>query len=97
MRIFSPCGDADTGLVPFLCGGLFSADIHNVYESLNLPVWVVHGTRGDFTDYRALSLVRDRPHWHVTVMQTGAMPYFEDNDTFMAAYRSFPSRAATRP
>ena len=88
---------AEQAPLSFLSGGLFSADIHNVYESINLPVWVVHGTRGDFTDYRALALVRDRPHWHVTVMQTGAMPYFEDIDAFMAAYRSFLSRAATRP
>ena len=73
----------------FLSGGLFSADIHNVYESLGLPVWVVHGTRGDFTDYRALDLVRDRPQWHVTVMQAGAMPYFEDIGTFMAEYSVF--------
>jgi pimeloyl-ACP methyl ester carboxylesterase len=76
-------------LLSFLSGGLFSADIHNVYECLGLPVWVVHGTRGDFTDFRALDLVRDRPHWHVTVMQAGAMPYFEDIVTFMAEYKAF--------
>ena len=80
---------AEQAPLSFLSGGLFSADIHNVYESLDLPVWVVHGTRGDFTDYRALDLVRDRPQWHVTVMQAGAMPYFEDIGTFMAEYKAF--------
>jgi pimeloyl-ACP methyl ester carboxylesterase len=80
---------AEQAPLSFLSGGLFSADIHNVYESLDLPVWVVHGTRGDFTDYRALDLVRDRPQWHVTVMQAGAMPYFEDIGTFMAEYSVF--------
>jgi hypothetical protein len=58
---------------------------------------VVHGTRGDFTDYRALDLVRDSPNWQVTVMQAGAMPYFEDIGAFMAAYRSFMAAFNNRP
>jgi pimeloyl-ACP methyl ester carboxylesterase len=85
--------NAEQAPLSFLSGGLFSADMHNVYESLRLPVWVVHGTRGDFTDYRALDLVRDRPNWQVMVMQAGAMPYFEDIDTFMTAYRAFEASA----
>lgn len=85
--------NAEQAPLSFLSGGLFSADMHNIYESLRLPVWVVHGTRGDFTDYRALDLVRHCPNWQVTVMQAGAMPYFEDIDTFMAAYRAFEASA----
>ena len=85
--------NAEQAPLSFLSGALFSADMHNVYESLRLPVWVVHGTRGDFTDYRALDLVRHCPNWQVTVMQAGAMPYFEDIDTFMAAYRAFEASA----
>jgi pimeloyl-ACP methyl ester carboxylesterase len=88
--------NAEQAPLSFLSGGLFSADMHNVYESLRLPVWVVHGTRGDFTDYRALDLVRDRPNWQVTVMQAGAMPYFEDIDSFMASYRAFEASACSR-
>lgn len=87
--------NAEQAPLSFLSGALFSADMHNVYESLRLPVWVVHGTRGDFTDYRALDLVRDRPNWQVTVMQAGAMPYFEDIGAFMAAYRAFMLQVAT--
>lgn len=85
---------AEQAPLSFLSGGLFSADMHTVYESLRLPVWVVHGTRGDFTDYRALDLVRDRSNWQVTVMQAGAMPYFEDLGAFMAAYRAILGRSA---
>jgi pimeloyl-ACP methyl ester carboxylesterase len=87
--------NAEQAPLSFLSGGLFSADMHDVYESLRLPVWVVHGTRGDFTDYRALDLVRDRPNWQVTVMQAGAMPYFEDIGVFMAAYRAFEATACS--
>jgi hypothetical protein len=88
--------NAEQAPLSFLSGGLFSADMHNVYESLSLPVWVVHGTRGDFTDYRALNLVRDRANWQVTVMQAGAMPYFEDIGAFMASYRAFLTQGAKR-
>ena len=87
--------NAEQAPLSFLSGALFSADMHDVYESLRLPVWVVHGTRGDFTDYRALDLVRDRPNWQVTVMQTGAMPYFEDLGVFMAAYRAFEATSCS--
>lgn len=36
----------------FLSGALFGADIHRVYDQLAMPVWMVHGRRGDFVDYR---------------------------------------------
>lgn len=61
----------------FLSGGLFSADITTVYESLAQPVWVVHGDRGDFTDYRGLAAFRGRPNWQVTALASGALPQFE--------------------
>ncbi len=61
----------------FLGGGLFSADITAVYESLAMPVWASHGVRGDFTDYRGLAYVKERPNWHIRVLPTGALPYFE--------------------
>ena len=61
----------------FLSAGLFSADIHNIYDALSQPVWVSHGVRGDFTDYRGLEQMRTRPNWRVTVYPTGALPYFE--------------------
>ncbi len=80
----------------FLSAGLFSADIHNVYESLTQPVWMSHGVRGDFTDYRNTSIVQARPNWRFTVFETGALPYFEVTDAFTAAYERFLARAAPR-
>ncbi len=61
----------------FLSGSLFSKDIHQVYESLSQPVWMSHGVRGDFADFRGMQLLRVGANWHTTVYQTGAMPYFE--------------------
>ncbi len=73
----------------FLSGGLFSADIHTVYEALSAPVWVSHGVRGDFTDYRGLTLVQGRSNWRISVFPTGALPHFEVLKPFCAAYDGF--------
>ena len=70
----------------FLSAGLFSSDIHTVYEQLTPPVWLSHGVRGDFTDYSRKTMVEGRPDWHVSVFATGALPYFEVPGEFMAAY-----------
>lgn len=77
----------------FLSGRLFSRDIRNVYEALRLPVWLAHGTRGDFTDYRGADWVRTRPHWTVTVFETGALPHFEVPREFLGAYERFLASA----
>ena len=61
----------------FLSASLFSADIHTLYDQLKMPVWMSHGTRGDFTDYRGSSFVRQRPNWQFTAYAAGALPYFE--------------------
>jgi pimeloyl-ACP methyl ester carboxylesterase len=68
----------------FLAANLFSADIHTVYEKLTQPVWVSHGVRGDFTDYRSLPLVQGRPNWRITQFDSGALPYFEHPAQFSA-------------
>jgi pimeloyl-ACP methyl ester carboxylesterase len=72
----------------FLSGQLFSRDIQDVYERLKAPVWLSHGVRGDFTDYRKKSLFEDRANWRMTVYETGAMPYFEA-ETFNRDYSVF--------
>ena len=73
----------------FLAADLFSADIHTVYERLAMPVWMSHGVRGDFTDYRGKGIVEARPNWQFSVFATGAMPYFELPEDFCAAYDRF--------
>jgi pimeloyl-ACP methyl ester carboxylesterase len=81
---------AEHAPLSFLSAGLFAADIHRVYGRIDVPVLVVHGTRGDFTDYRALPTVSAGHGWRVHVMRdAGALPYFERPDEFMAAYRAF--------
>lgn len=76
----------------FLSGALFSADIHTVYEAVTNRVWVSHGVRGDFKDFRGLNIVTGKPNWSVTVFQSGAMPYFEMPEAFCAAFDDFLRR-----
>lgn len=75
----------------FLSAYLFSADITRVYEQLQQPVWMVHGVRGDFTDYRYKQAFMGRPNWNITVMPTGALPYFEMPAEFALEYEAFLS------
>jgi len=87
---------AEHAPLQFLCARLFSADIHDVYERLTLPVWMSHGVRGDFTDYRRKRLVEGRPNWRFTVFPGGALPFFEDAEAFFAAYDGFLGSVAAR-
>jgi pimeloyl-ACP methyl ester carboxylesterase len=73
----------------FLSANLFSADIHTVYERLEMPVWMSHGVRGDFTDYRGKVIVETRPNWQFSVFPTGALPYFEVPAAFCKAFDHF--------
>ena len=73
----------------FVSAHLFSADISRVYQALKVPVWMVHGVRGDFTDYRHQSAYAHLPNWTFNVMPTGALPYFERCDEFTALYDDF--------
>ncbi len=73
----------------FLSAALFSRDIHNVYDTLQLPVWMCHGVRGDFTDYRRKTTLQGRSNWQVSVFQTGALPHFEIPALFCSTYETF--------
>ena len=73
----------------FLSAQLFSADIHTVYEQLAMPVWMSHGVRGDFTDYRSKVIVEGRANWQFSIFPTGTLPYFEVPQDFCRAYDRF--------
>lgn len=79
----------------FVSGFLFSPQILEIYRSLDLPVWFVHGVRGDFVDYSRKTAVEGRPNWQIDVMQTGALPHFEQLDAFCAAYDRFVAASVT--
>jgi pimeloyl-ACP methyl ester carboxylesterase len=73
----------------FLSGRLFSRDIRDLYERLTQPVWMPHGTRGDFKDFSGIDLVANRPNWKVQPFDAGALVHFEWPDEFVASYRRF--------
>lgn len=73
----------------FVSGYLFSGDVTRLYRALQQPVWMAHGTRGDFTDYSRKTIVEKKPNWTIDVFSTGALPQFEVPDAVFAAYDRF--------
>ncbi len=73
----------------FLSARLFSKDIRTIYESLAMPAWIGHGTRGDFKDFSETGWTEDRDNWSVCPFDTGAIPYFEQRELFLQRYRDF--------
>lgn len=81
----------------FIAGHLFPTDTTRLYEDLRLPVWMIHGVRGDFVDYRLVPRVADRPNWRVETLPTGAFPHFERPEAVTAAYDAFLAQLTHDP
>ena len=73
----------------FLSGRLFSRDIRTIYEAVTAPVWVAHGTKGDFRDFSEIGWTSDRDNWSVQGFDTGALVHFERPDELFAGYDQF--------
>jgi len=82
---------AEHAPLSFLSAQLFSADITNIYDKLQQKVWMSHGTRGDFVDYRGKQRYANSKNWCFTVYESGALPYFEMPDQFSADLLHFIS------
>jgi pimeloyl-ACP methyl ester carboxylesterase len=80
---------AENAPLYFLAGYLFSADAGRLYRGLTQPVWMSHGVRGDFVDYRYESEFAGNPRWQFDVYPTGALPHFERPDEFARRYETF--------
>ena len=80
-----PAG-AEYAPLHFLSGYLFSGDSGTVYRALTQPVWVAHGIRGDFVNYKGLAVLTPNANWTVEVMPTGALPHFELLNEFASRY-----------
>ena len=85
---------AENAPLAFLSGSLFSRDIRDVYEALTLPVWLGHGTRGDFRDFSEADWAEARGNWQVQAFASGALPHFEVPEQFFASYSAFLERPA---
>lgn len=73
----------------FLSGALFSRDIRTVYENLKAPIWVPHGTRGDFADVSGASGLLMRENWRLQPFDAGALVHYEKPLEFMAGLERF--------
>lgn len=73
----------------FLSGRLFSKDIRSVYEQLDRPVWLPHGTKGDFKDFSGADWAKARSHWQVEAFDSGALPHWERPGAFFRSFDRF--------
>ncbi|WP_158044742.1 alpha/beta fold hydrolase [Skermanella pratensis] len=73
----------------FLSGRLFSQDVRDLYARLSVPVWMPHGTRGDFKDFSGADWLKDKPDWRPQPFDAGALVHFEWPDEFASSYRDF--------
>jgi pimeloyl-ACP methyl ester carboxylesterase len=73
----------------FLSAQMFSADITTIYDQLRLPVWMSHGVRGDFVDYRGKARFATHANWQFTTFDSGALPYFEYPQNFAEKMLAF--------
>jgi pimeloyl-ACP methyl ester carboxylesterase len=75
----------------FVSGGLFTRGIIERYRALPVPVWVVHGNRGSFTDFDACPVPVGGHAGLVarTLIEGGAMPHFQSAEAFDTAYQDF--------
>ncbi|MEM6530995.1 MAG: alpha/beta hydrolase [Myxococcota bacterium] len=70
----------------FLSGRLFSRDTRLLYEKLSVPVWVPHGTRGDFKDFSGAGWTRALEHWRFQPFDTGALVHYERPEKFFESF-----------
>ena len=76
----------------FLAGYLFAGDISRIYRLLKLPIWAVHGRRGDFVDYRYELEVENKANWFLDEFDTGAFPHFENLAAVTKSYNQFQNQ-----
>jgi pimeloyl-ACP methyl ester carboxylesterase len=72
----------------FLSGKLFSKDIRAVYERLSCPVFLAHGTKGDFSDYSEVQWAEGQDNWQVQAYDAGALVHY-DQPRFAAELEAF--------
>lgn len=77
----------------FIAGALFTRGAAQLYARLPQPVWVAHGIHGRFNRFDGLQTVQRTSRWQVDAFDTGAMPYFQAPDAFMACHQRFVDHA----
>ena len=76
----------------FVAGALSTRGAAHLYARLHQPVWLAHGTRGEFAKFDGIGRLGPPPRWRVDSFETGAMPYFERPGEFVQRYEVFLQR-----
>ena len=73
----------------FVGGALFTRGVRHCYAKLTPPVWMIHGSRGEFAKVDGLKQFKPAGHWTIEAIDAGAMPYFERPAEFAQRYDTF--------
>jgi pimeloyl-ACP methyl ester carboxylesterase len=73
----------------FVGGALFTRGVRQLYSKLALPVWMIHGCRGEFAKVDGLKQFTPAGPWTIEPIDAGAMPYFERPAEFSQRYDAF--------
>ena len=88
---------AEHAPLAFLAREPFSADINTVYDAVQQPVWLAHGTHGSFSDVQRAHRMVEAAGWRLSAFDSGAMPHFQQISDFVRRYEQFiDSRVAPR-
>jgi pimeloyl-ACP methyl ester carboxylesterase len=73
----------------FIGGALFTRGVRHLYAQLTVPVWMIHGCRGEFAKVDGLKQFTPLGRWTIEPIDAGAMPYFEHPADFALRYDAF--------
>jgi pimeloyl-ACP methyl ester carboxylesterase len=73
----------------FIGGSLFTRGVMHLYQQVRHPVWMIHGTRGEFANVDGLERFAPVRPWAIDSINAGAMPYFQRPLEFAQRYDSF--------
>jgi pimeloyl-ACP methyl ester carboxylesterase len=73
----------------YLSGNLTNPASKVLYESLENPIWVTHGTRGNASKFRHNPTLEKRSNWRLTAFGSGPMPHFQNTPTFVRVLSHF--------
>ena len=80
---------AEHAPLAFLSQQPFSNDISAIYDEVTQPVWLAHGVRGGFNDFRAAETLVSGGRWQDSLFDAGSLPHFEQPGEFIQRYETF--------
>lgn len=83
---------AENAVYDFVSGIAWTRKPRELYEQLELPVWVPYGKRAMFHEIDHLGFEQRHPNWSFEAFNCGAFPHFQRRQEFFASLDRFFAR-----